>query len=1184
MRLSKLEMQGFKSFAKKTELLISDGVTAVVGPNGSGKSNISDAIRWVLGEQSARALRGNKMEDVIFNGTAIKHPLSMCSVSLTFENSDHYLPINNEEVTVTRRAFRSGEGEYAINGKDCRLKDILDLFRDTGIGKDGYSIISQGRVDEILSNRSQDRREALEEAAGVTRYRVRREESIRKLSLAKKNIERLEDILSELSQRIIPLQKESAKAKESLALQNDLKVFEINHFIKETEKISDKLATQQKALEDFIAASDENSEEDLLLQSTINKQETELSSYETEMNSTREEQISLLSRYDLLQSSIRVENEHMLSAESESMRLHNDLNEISEQIERLNNILNSPEEIRQETISVFNDALIEAEKAYSAVCASVEKAERELEDKKTAMMNNMNRLSQSRNNKTRLETMLQAVTDRVLSIEDESQAESHKKDLLSKELEDANSDFNSQNSSAADINAAILNLEVSQKDIDAQKAEILAQYQENEKKLLSAQSNLSVLKELARKREGFQNSVKLLMRDASVKPQLSRAILGLLAEMISVPQEYETAIGTALGASLQFIVSPTGEDAKAIIEYVREKQYGRVTVLPLDILRVYDNDSGLNAFLSIPGVIGVASSLVKCSATCSKAVDYLLGRTLIVRDISCALKLRRENKCYMQIVTLEGDMLQSGGTISGGSKIKRNFDIISREREISELKRTIRVLLSEKEKISERVLRIDEKRAAIVSMIDHHNSDLHRLQIELERSKDKIEIINRDVSAAEIRIQKLQEEYDSNQESLLQIKEQLQQLDEEANIIEHNDADDKLEIIARQKQLSVIKAERDKKLNAYTDAKIRLAAAQKDLLAKTREREKLVSEIDASNKKAQSLQKMIATVRGNYAAASSEKKRLEIDADQISSCIEEVNNKIDTLQETIGQAKEDITKNRRRRDELLNESRDVLEKKSRVEMLIGKLKTQQEQLADLIWQNYEITYENALSYKAESPIPALPEKISTIKKKLKEIGTINPGSIQEYAEVSARYTELSLQLQDVKTASDDLENLISNLTKTMQRAFIDGFSRIKQEFNGVFTDLFGGGVAELKLTDPTDVLNSDIEIIAQPPGKKLLLLSLMSGGERALTAIALLFAMLRIKSPSFCVLDEIETSLDEENVNRFASFLKQYSEHTQFIIITHRKGSMEAASSIYGVSMEEKGISTIVSAKWEEAS
>lgn len=1181
MRLSRLEMQGFKSFAKKTELIISDGVTAVIGPNGSGKSNLSDAIRWVLGEQSARALRGNKMEDVIFNGTEVKRPLSMCSVSLSFENTDRTLGLDCDEITVTRRAFRSGEGEYAINGKDCRLKDILDLFRDTGIGKDGYSIISQGRVDEILSNRTQDRREALEEAAGVTRFRARRDETTRKLAQAQRNIERLEAILNELGTRLSPLKTESEKAKRSLALLEELKALEINHFLKETEKNNAKLEALSAILLECAKAEQNNREEDDSLRAQIEEKEAELRERENEMSLAREEQFSILSSHERIQSAIQIETERVRTSEVDCSRLREELSEIDAKIKHNASLLSGEEDNDPERIAGLKRNMEETEADYESACVSVEKAENELEELKSSIMNTLNRLGQSRSDRSRLETMKESLLKRIASIKTETEELSGKYADLQREYDTEENELQNNQDILKQKEEEIHQTESEREQSEIEKHALEKELQQVDSGLISAQSNLCILRDLVKKREGFQSSVRLLMNDASKDPELSASIVGLIAEMITVPKEYETAIGTALGASMQYIVSPNGNDAKRIIEHVRKKQYGRVTVLPIDILRRYDPDKRLNQFLAKPDVLGIAKDLIFYNEKAAFAIDFLLGRTLIVRDISCALSLRKEDGCYLQIVTLGGDMLQSSGILSGGSKTKKSFDILSREREIAELDRTIGELQTRKKTIDGDLRKAEEHWKETGALLYIRQNEINETRIEIERIKDRIGIIERDLEVNCGLTRKLEEEEESSRDSIASITIQLDALNNEETTLRNVDSSDKQKVIEKQKTVQNLRILRDQKLKLFTDAKINVASAEKDELVRIREKEKIQAESEALRDKSSAIDSKIIETEALAKRSGEECARLNIQADQVSGELDLIRARIDSILEQITDIKEAANTKRRRRDELLADNREILEKQSRTETSISKLKTQQEQLTDSVWQDYELTYENALPFRFETPVSGITEKITSLKTKIKEIGPVNPGSIQEYANVSVRFEELSKQLQDINRASEDLEDLIDKLTKTMERTFQEGFFRICKEFETVFSELFAGGKAELRLKDPSDVLNSDIEIIAQPPGKKLQLLSLMSGGERALTAIALLFAMLRIKSPSFCVLDEIETSLDEENVNRFASFLKQYGKETQFIVITHRKGSMEAANSIYGVSMEEKGISSIVSAKWE---
>ena len=1183
MRLTKLEMQGFKSFAKKTELQFGSGITAVIGPNGSGKSNISDAVRWVLGEQSARALRGAKMEDVIFNGTQKRRPLGMAEVTLSFDNADHSLPVDFAEVAVTRRVYRNGESEYAINGKTCRLKDVLELFRDTGIGRDGYSIISQGKVDEILSNKSADRRNALEEAAGVMRYRMRRAEAEKKLENTQKNMERIGDILHELESRVGPLREQREKAIQYQTARDELRRLEVNLFLHETEKNRVKIAEQQAALKDLQEKLSGIESEDGVLQEASHELEDRIRALDEKLDEGQKRLLELLSGVEGLQGEEKLSRARQETLEKERERLLQEAETQAREAAERQLTLDSMGSLSGEEREALRQQIEEMTGALAELNEACEQAEAALEEKKNRIMEELNRLSDKKSSLSRLSALEQSLLERAEAIQNDLEKNKTQQDELKEEKAQAEEEqrrlFSLRENSRQELQRARENQSKLLLEQETQTEELRRKEQESG----AMSSRLHVLEEMARKREGYQNSVRLIMDLAERDVELRRRIVGVVAELIHVPEKYEVAVGTALGGAQQNLVSRTGRDAKYIIETLRKREYGRCTILPLDLLAENGVREKDRHFLQEKGVIGLACELIRWEDGMEKAVEYLLGRTVVVEDLSIGVSLKERSGGVFQIVTLKGDLITPGGAMTGGSTQRKNFGILGREREIAALKKQYAELEKDRQTAIDRMTEQKQQVALAAVQVDGLVLDLHDRDIDLEKQNDRLNIIQRDIESAQADQEALEEELSSNGENVRSVRERMTLLnDEQADMEEHGYVS-RQEVVEESKALYAMRKQRDEQAEALTEIRLRYTAVMKEASAREAERERLTKEMERCEQKrialledaqrtaqtsaleAQALETLLARIEDAKASLSDAQKEQQKVEDQR------------TVQ------KEELWVRRTRRDELLGSTRELLDSRTRTEMALGKLQTALEQQQDRIWQNYGLTYENALLLKEDIPITSSGQRAAKLREQIRGLGTVNLDAIEEYAQVSERFESLNKQYEDLTNAARDLYTLIEKLTKTMEKVFAGEFDRVQAEFKNVFVALFGGGQAELRLSDPKDVLNCDIDIIAQPPGKKLQLLSLMSGGERALTAIALLFAMLRVKSPAFCFLDEIETSLDEANVSRFAEFVRDYGKQTQFILITHRKGSMEVCNTLYGVAMEEKGVSSIVSAKFEEA-
>ena len=1185
MRLTRLDINGFKSFAKKTELMFGSGITAVIGPNGSGKSNIADAVRWVLGEQSARALRGSKMEDVIFNGTEKRRQQSMCEVTLTFDNSDHKLPIEYDEVAVTRRIFRSGESEYCLNGRGVRLKDISELFRDTGIGKDGYSIISQGRVDEILSNKSGDRRTALEEAAGVMRYRVRKEEAERKLDSTERNMERIADTLKELGERLGPLEEQSATARQYLKLREELKDLEVNLFLYQSQRARERLNTLQEQIEALskdLAVNEESNrtlgEQSLVLEAQVREIDERASAQQNKV-------IEMLSGVEshVGESNLLIERrEH---AQKEITRIEAERDAAKKACESLSEQASAlfPNEQQTEEREQLTQEISDASAKLERIDADISAREQAVEAQKAAVMEAMNRLADAKSDLSRFDTMAAALKDRLTALDTEEAEARARVQALKTEHTEAEAAVKAQSEQRDAHSGEQKRAQRERFELESDFLAKQAELRVNEQNVGALSSREHVLTEMIRSHEGYQNSVRSLLTAAQSDKRLSDCIIGPVAELISVPKRLETAIGMSLGGSLQNIVTTSAEDAKTVIEYAREKDLGRVTLLPLTLLNPNPLSEKERSLLSAPGVVGLASELVGCDPRCGIVAEYLLGRTVIVEDLDSAIKLRNRSGSAFHIATLLGDFLSTGGTMTGGSLKKGGFTLLGREREVKEIKKQLK---ASEQAVADKQKEIEELKKTILlkdAQIDAFAAAAHGDELELVRLTEQREIIARDLKDAEEAVRELIDERGDISESIQDIEKRRTRAATVEDEIQKQNLVSTEDIRAEQAAIAETKRQREQQSIRLTELKIREMALSKEADAREAEQKRLSREHALTEQKIGMLNAQIESLRESVQTADARIREMESsisgEQDELQKAKEE-QSKLEAERTRINDL---LSQYRRERDGLIETYRTIEDRRHKNELQVSRIEMELKQTADRIWEEYELTYENALPMQREIPIGSTQQRVNALKSEIRNLGDINVAAIEDYRTVSERHESLSVQYADLEKAKNDLYTLIGQLTRTMEQTFTTEFVKIQKNFAETFEQLFGGGHAELRLADQKDVLNCDIDIIAQPPGKKLQLLSLLSGGERALTAIALLFAMLKLKAPAFCVLDEIETSLDEANVSKFANYLKSYSEETQFIIITHRKGSMEVCDTLYGVAMEEKGISGIVSARFGES-
>lgn len=1184
MKLKKLELYGFKSFAQRTEIVFDEGITGIVGPNGSGKSNIGDAVRWVLGEQSAKTLRGASMSDVIFNGTQKRKPLSYCEVSLVFDNDDHALAMEAAEVMVTRRVYRNGESEYYLNRTACRLKDVVDLFRDTGIGKEGYSIIGQGRIDEILSRKSEDRRQVFEEAAGIVKFKARKEEADKKLQRTLENLERVDDILDELTKRLKPLEEQSRNARVYLELSTELKDLDLNLFLIRSDRararlseleselltVQTILADTESNLTDKTTRRDETQNRIDQLEEAITKARTELMECAEHVHESQKKLSALQSRRET-----RSENRQRIVREQEEAQerlaeIEKDHARIQADVEKQHSLIADAEQILRATQEA-------AEKAQ----AKEKEADAALEAQKAAVIDQMNRLSDVRNDKTRLNTMQAQMETRLTEIEESGGALQEQEAALREALIAVEKQLETENQHQQQCQEKLAQARQASDEADTAYANLRADVEKQSADMQAAASRHNVLTEMTRDMEGYNMAVRRAMTYA--KQRGLTGVKGVLAQLMTVPQAYETAIDMALGAAQQNIVTDTEETAKELINYLRQNRLGRATFLPMSAIRgktLYGNER--NA-LKLPGCLGVASELVQCAPEYRGIVENLLGRTVIADNLDHGIPIMRAGNHAFRLVTLEGDVMHSGGSMTGGSAQSKVSNLLSRERELKELTAKLQTGRAELDKcrqeLTQRQQTAQEKRQKVSDAVNA----LHQQEIAVAREQARRESVFADLNTHLQRMQETEQARVQLHQSLEDIRQQLETIEHQRTGAQGDQSAMEQKTIEMQNALvkarAEASAENDRLMvrtlqlsdlrHGLSDLERDEAHAQQDqaqILREQERREQLLHEMDEldaidendmKREEAESARRQKEQLRQESAAQAIEQRRAQAQSD-----LRDILSDMENLHEAYNRDSEKLHK---------------------IELAKARIEGDQKNLQNRIWDTYKLTYAGAEEFR-RMPFDEKESdcRAAELQGQIRALGTVNVGAVEEYAETKARVDDLTAQQQDLKRAEMDLRELIERLLIQMRSTFVENFSKMQGYFAETFTRLFGGGHAELKLMDPDDPLNCGIEVNAQPPGKKLQLLSLLSGGERALTAIAILFAMLKLKPTPFCILDEIEAALDDANIGYYADYLKEYSKGTQFIVVTHRKGTMERCNSLFGVAMEEQGVSRMVSVSLQD--
>ena len=1181
MYLKRLELQGFKSFADKTTLELMPGITAVIGPNGSGKSNISDAIRWVLGEQSMKSLRGQKSEDVIFAGTQSRKSLGFAEVSLIFDNTDGRLPIEYTEVTVTRRLFRSGESEYLINKTNCRLKDIIELFMDTGIGKDGYSIIGQGRIDEILSNKSEDRRHVFEEASGIVKYKARKIESEKKLEQTKLNLLRINDIIYEIEQKLEPLKAQAEKAKKYLSLREELKDIEIGLFVYNINEYKQKLA---KIIEDTDILNAQKDEENNKLEE-INKLKQklkeEVDSITEEIESLHNLESKTLQEKEKINSDIKVINERIANNEENYKRFEEEIKELREKKKELE------EEVKQKEEKKIN------------LFANKEKFEKELEEKQKELDELNNKLSEKEKeieeHKKVVEQCVNSKFEKTaeLSAYDVNIENLEKREKTIKvEIQQGISELDNTRLTKEGIAKVFYDSDNKRKDIIDKLEEVskskeestnrIKEYDDKINLMLSEyrlkESRLKFLKETEKEKEGYTKSVKTLLLDCEKDKELAKGVYGALSSLIDVDKKYGLAIEMALGGALQNIVTETEKDAKKLVEYLRENNIGRASFLPISAVKgkKIDHIDTKN----INGIQGIASDLVKYNSKYDGIIQSLLGRTVIIEDMNEAIELAKQNKYAFKIVTLKGDIINPSGVISGGSTPTKTVNILGRAGEIKELEKELKNIDEKIEKLNKEKEDYEKSVEEVLKKSEELEEKLKEIEIQYATDKQKLTSVEENIEKCESRLNKLKNELE---EIKVQKEEtQTKKVETQKEIEELDDKKEKLNAIIN--EFASLNKDNQKYIDDLnfdvTNLKISVNSFNESEMSIDEVVERINNEISTNDVSVQNKE-------NNMQKLISENEQLSQNIKDYQNQLIEMDKNIEgrdiKVQELKQQRNEKNEKLQETENETLNQF-NILEtikaEITKIEIKKEKVEQDIEEVTNKLWEEYELTPNNVPEdYRKPNNIATATKSANNLREEIRDLGSVNVDSIEEYKNTSERYDFMCEQRLDVENSMTQLRNVISEMTETMKNQFLKQFNIINENFKTTFKELFGGGTAELILEDEENILETGIEIRVQPPGKKLQNMMLLSGGERAFTAIALLFAMLKINPSPFCILDEIEAALDDVNVYRFAEYLKKFAGETQFLTITHRKGTMEQASTVYGVTMEENGISKLLSMK-----
>ncbi len=1176
MYLKNIEVHGFKSFAQKINFEFHNGITAIVGPNGSGKSNVGDAVRWVLGEQSAKQLRGGNMQDVIFSGTETRKPLSYASVAITLDNSDHVLPVDFNEVTIARRLYRSGESEYLINGSACRLRDINEMFYDTGIGKEGYSIIGQGQIDRILSGKPEERRELFDEAAGIVKFKRRKNTTIKKLEEEQQNLVRVTDILSELTKQLGPLERQSETARVYLSKRDSLRRLDVNLFLMEYERtgklleeLEEKNNLSQGELTQCQAAYDETKEK-------YERLEEELTELIGRIDALREESQSNALKKQELEGRIDVFKEQMSAIVQNEEHYKMRLGVIQDELDKKADALKAQEDEKRELhvrLREIRQSLSGEEEHLTSVRSSIDECAGAVEEGKNEIIEILNSRANTKGKAQRFDTMLEqidiqkaGVSQRLLRLKSEEEE-------LGGAMKKARAQYDSITELMENMNKECIRLEEQVFQIQEELKRQNAQMEIGQTAYHREESRLESLRNITERYDGYGNSIRRCMEQKERVP----GVRGVVADLIQVDKRYEIAIETALGGSIQNIVTDNEQPAKQMIEFLKKNRYGRATFLPLSSISARGGFSQKDA-LRETGVVGIASELVTTQEQYRELASYLLGRVLVVDTMEHAIAIARKYRYSLRMVTVEGELLSPGGSMTGGA-FKNSSNLLGRRREMEELEASVKALKKDMQEMQK--------------SIDDNRSKRNVIRDTIADFKEKLRQQSVAQNTAKMQISQLEEKEAELKSGYAGIEREQRELQRQVSEVKEDHRRITQELLESQKD--------EKELETFIETR------QKELDGWKEEESNVLKKLEAIRLEASALEHKENFAQENYSRIHSEIQTLGKEKEEIAQSLlsddkemEQKKEEIESLLKTVDAfAKQEMVHKKQleewqkekeeqsgrqkgffqQRDELSSRI-SLLDKECfRLKSQMEKTEESRESSVSYMWEEYEVTPNNARQYRDEELVDAasMKKEISGLKEEIRRLGPVNVNAIEDYKELLERHTFLAGQYEDLQKAEETLQNIIRELDEGMRRQFSEKFKDIQREFDKAFKELFGGGKGTLELSEEEDILEAGIKIISQPPGKKLQNMMQLSGGEKALTAIALLFAIQNLKPSPFCLLDEIEAALDDSNVGRFAGYLQKLTKNTQFIVITHRRGTMNAADRLYGITMQEKGVSTLVS-------
>lgn len=1189
MNFKQLDLAGFKSFADKIEIKFGDGVTAIVGPNGCGKSNVADAIRWVLGEQSSKTLRGSSMQDVIFNGTEKRKSLSYCEVTMYFDNTDRFFNYDFDEIAITRKLYRSGESEYLLNKTACRLKDITNLLYNSGLGKDGYSIIGQDQVGKILSSKPEDRRAIFEDAAGISKFKSRKVEAERKLERTKDNLLKIQLVVDEIERQLGPLQKQAEDAKIFLKLKEELKLLEVNAFIYQQENAND-------AKEKINARLNAISEELILRQE--------------ELRTTSENYANNMASIDAIDKSVERLHESILNLTVSLEKQAGETNVIRERVRYLTEqnskltlnetnfeklieaVLEEIENQKQKTeefktkLNTCKKEEEELSNQYLMIIDALALSEGEAEQGQKEVIDALDKLAYIKANSSRLsaekEASITAIDETNLKItnltnkigEQEEQIKAQKEQI--KVLDSASKEKKEI------LLKAKLQISALEEDIDnlnkkRNDASTKIQVYENRKR---------ILEEMQAEHEGYAGSVKKLLKESERNEAFRKNMVGTLASLITVPEKYETAIETALGNAIQNIVTRNENDAKVLIEYLKQNQFGRATFLPITSMRPRNLSDADKKLINVAGSHGIAKDLIKYGSDIENVISNLLGATVVVDNLDIAIKLAQNTRFTYKIVTLDGDIINPQGSMTGGSKKSEAVNLISRDREIKTLAEQIEKFKQEITSSNDTFAEMKAKLSDCQNKYDFLSSQDKKVDVELAGENEKLSSLENSLLENKTELENLQSNKTKLENKIDVIVKELASEIELENALSKGKTNANELAEKRNERFAELKEKREKYNSEVTAKRVEIASLEKEVLASEQEVERLEKQqgelkynLELARDERANNEKNINDA--NQLIAEMLEENTSVESKNKLAAFKEEQAKLESNKQKLQQSLKELDE---KRTFLIEETNRISEKKVMEEMKVSKVDSDIDQMRERIAEEYELTYETCQNYKqADFNLTKGLQEITKIKREISKLGYINVSAIESSGVLNERYTALKAQADDLTKAQNELVEIIDEVSVEMKNKFIEQFNRINENFGQTFRELFGGGSAKLELIGSDNILEAGVEIFAEPPGKKLQSNTLLSGGEKALTAIAILFAILKLKPMPFCLLDEIEAPLDEANVVRFAQYLKRFSKETQFIVITHKKPTMELADALYGVTMEEKGVSKTVSVKLSEA-